>query len=123
MLLFKREHAELILSGRKTQTRRLGRKRWKTGSIHQCRLSRRAEPFALVRITGVRRERLGDISEEDARREGYGSAEEYRKAFERIYGFWDPEAEVWVVDFELTGREAEPALGAGGGARCASAAS
>ncbi|MGB9886282.1 MAG: ASCH domain-containing protein [Moorellales bacterium] len=100
MLLFKPEHAELIVSGRKTQTRRLGRKRWKVGSVHQCRTSRRAKPFALVRITGVRRERLGDISEEDVRREGYGSVEAYRKAFERVYGFWDPEAEVWVVDFE-----------------------
>jgi hypothetical protein len=101
LLLFKPEHAELIVSGRKTQTRRLGRKRWKVGSVHQCRTSRRAKPFALVRITGVRRECLGGISEEDARREGYGSVEAYRKAFARIYGFWDPEAEVWVVDFEL----------------------
>lgn len=103
MLLFKPEHVEPILSGRKTQTRRLGRKRWKVGSVHQCRLSRRARPFAWVRITGVRRERLGCISEEDARKEGYRSVEAYREAFERIYGFWDPEAEVWVVDFELAG--------------------
>ncbi|HHW45053.1 MAG TPA: ASCH domain-containing protein [Desulfotomaculum sp.] len=73
MILFKPEHVEPILSGCKTQTRRLGKKRWKVGSVHQCRLNYRAEPFACVRVTAVRRERLDNITEEDARREGYPS--------------------------------------------------
>ncbi|AEG14477.1 ASCH domain protein [Desulfofundulus kuznetsovii DSM 6115] len=101
MILFKPEHVEPILSGRKTQTRRLGRKRWKVGSIHQCRLNYRVEPFAYVKVTAVRRERLGDITEEDAWKEGYPSVEAYREAFEQIYGFWNPDVDVWVVDFEL----------------------
>ncbi|SHE96597.1 ASCH domain-containing protein [Desulfofundulus australicus DSM 11792] len=101
MILFKPEHVEPILSGCKTQTRRLGKKRWKVGSVHQCRLSYRMEPFAYVRVTAVRRERLGNITDDDARREGYLSVEAYREAFERIYGFWDPDVDVWVVDFEL----------------------
>ncbi|MGB9825086.1 MAG: ASCH domain-containing protein [Desulfofundulus sp.] len=101
MILFKPEHVEPILSGRKTQTRRLGGKRWKVGSVHQCRLNYRTEPFTCVKVTAVRRERLGDITEEDAWKEGYSSVKAYREAFERIYGFWDPNVNVWVVGFEL----------------------
>ncbi|NHM27119.1 hypothetical protein G7K71_09000 [Desulfofundulus sp. TPOSR] len=50
-----------------------------------------------MRVTAVRRERLGDITKEDVRREGYPSVKAYREAFERIYGYWDPDSEVWVV--------------------------
>ncbi|WP_423219802.1 hypothetical protein [Desulfofundulus australicus] len=46
-----------------------------------------------MRIIAVRRERLDDIKEDDARKEGYPSVETYREAFERIYGFWDTDAE------------------------------
>lgn len=71
MILLKPEHVGPILSGQKTRTRRTGKKRWRIGSVHQCRLHYRAEPFARVKITGVRREKLGDISEVDAKKEGY----------------------------------------------------
>jgi hypothetical protein len=54
-----------------------------------------------VRITAVRRERLDSITKEDAHREGCSSMGACRKAFEKIYGFWDPDAGVWVVEFEL----------------------
>jgi hypothetical protein len=54
-----------------------------------------------MKITGVRREKLGTISEVDAEKEGYPSVEAYREAFARIYGFWDPDVKVWAVDFAL----------------------
>jgi hypothetical protein len=70
LILFERGHVEPILSGQKTQTRRTGEKRWRVGLVHQCRLNYYAEPFAYVKISGVRRERLGAISEADAKKEG-----------------------------------------------------
>jgi hypothetical protein len=101
MILFKPEHIPMILAGRKTQTRRIGRRRWKVGSIHQARVSYYAKPFANLRIMAVRQECLGDITEADAIAEGYGRVAEYQEVFRRIYGFWEPDTPVWVIDFEV----------------------
>lgn len=102
MILFKPEHVDLILEGRKTQTRRTGKKRWNVGAVHQCKTQMFGEPFAKVLILGVREERLGKISWEDICREGYGWRGDYKEAWERIYKTpWDDDLEVWVVDFRL----------------------
>jgi len=102
MILFKREHVPMILSGRKTQTRRTGRCRWKVGTIRQAKTSyRKDSTFARIRILAIRQEPLGQISEADARAEGYNSVAEYQDVFRRIYGSWDPDMPVWVIDFEL----------------------
>jgi hypothetical protein len=103
MILFKPEHVEPILRGEKTQTRRIGKCRWRPGSIHQAKtdFKKSSKPFALLRIVSVRQERLGDISEDDAKKEGYSSVAAYKEVFKRIYGWWDENALVWVVDFEV----------------------
>lgn len=106
MILFKPEHVEPILAGRKTQTRRVGKKRWKVGAVYQARVNYYAKPFAKLRIIAIRQERLGDICEEDARREGARSLEEFQRVFERVYGRWVPDELVWVIDFEVVQKEA-----------------
>lgn len=104
MILFKPEHVPMILSGRKTQTRR----RWKrprvrVGSIHEAKTGfKKDDVFARIRITGLRQERLGDISDEDVYREGYDSREALADVWRRIHGLDpDPNEWVWVVDFEV----------------------
>jgi len=104
MLLFKPDHVELIKRRKKTQTRRTWANcRVKVGSIHQAKTSfkKGEQPFAYILITAVRQEFLGQITDEDARKEGYPHVPGYKRAFKRIYGRWDPHELVWVVDFEL----------------------
>lgn len=102
MLLFKPEHVEPIRRGVKTQTRRRGNRRWNVGACHQCRTRLFGEqPFAVVRVTAVRRQRLRAITAADVRAEGYATLADYRAVWESIYGPWRPNEMVWVVDFEL----------------------
>ena len=95
----------LILSGRKTQTRRVWKKpRARVGAVHKAKTALFSrDNFALIRIIGLRRERLGDITLEDVRREGYDTLEEFKAVWVRVNKSWDPELEVYVVSFELAG--------------------
>jgi len=86
MILFRQEHVEPILAGTKTQTRRTWEKpRARVGTVHLAKTRMLStESFARLEILAVYRERLGDLSEEDAIAEGYPSREAYLQAFARI---------------------------------------
>ena len=107
MLLFMPEHQEPILAGRKTETRRIWKlKRARVGSVHRAKtrmLSK--ECFAFLKILAVYKQRLGDITDESIRDEGYESLEGYKAALEkanRTHGFkWDDNLEVYVIKFKL----------------------
>lgn len=108
-LLFRPEHVQPILRGVKTQTRRLWRRpRVRVGAVHKAKLSASGglspEYFALLRITGLRQERLRQISDADARKEGgYTRAAFLSKWFE-IHQRSPEDPFVWVVEFALAGR-------------------
>jgi hypothetical protein len=115
MILFKPEHVSMIQSGRKTETRRRGKKRWKVGSIHACYTKPPfarggAEPFAHVRILSVEPTELWKATPEDAFREGYGDVASFVSAYCRInridtgdnlaFGeaLYEP---IWAIRFEV----------------------
>jgi len=113
MLLFRPVHVPMILEGNprwKTQTRRLGKRRWRVGAVHQCatRLFDRSAVFASVRILRVWQERLGAISHEDANAEGYDTAHDFLVAFHEINRTRRTAAarvkaensEVWAIEFD-----------------------
>lgn len=54
------------------------------------------------RVTSVERQKLGDISEDEARREGFSDLKAYRDLILRMHSgmAWDGEALVWVHTFE-----------------------
>ena len=106
MILFKPEHVAPILAGTKTQTRRLGERRWNVGAVHKCYTKPPfakggAEPFCRVRVLDVHTDILADISESDARAEGCLDRRSFLRAFFRINPTASGGLRVWVVEFEV----------------------
>jgi hypothetical protein len=103
LILFTPHHVEMIKAGEKTQTRRIWKRpRAKVGAVHLVKtelFSR--EHHCKIRILDVRRELLGNITEDDARAEGGYSISEYIQVWEAINGVFDPDQLVYVVTFEV----------------------
>ncbi len=103
--MFKEYHVAPILNGEKVQTRRVHKRpRARVGSLHQCRtrMLDKDSCFAIVRIKRVWRERLGDISTEDARAEGGYAPREFIEGFIQMHqGRVTPDTEVYCYEFEL----------------------
>lgn len=72
--------------------------RW-TPSIHQPKIYSRAK----LLINDIRIERLQDITDENARAEGFEGVTEFANYIDEINGLetWDNNLWVWVIDFEL----------------------
>ena len=108
MLLFKPEHVPLILSGRKTQTRRMwadDKPRAKVGSIHWAAtgLFKPKYRFARLSILAVDWMPLDPMPAEDVYAEGYDSLEDFKAAFNRINkaSHWMVDEMVWRVSFRV----------------------
>ena len=109
MIPFRAEHVDLILSGAKTQTRRIWKKpRAKVGSIHLAKIKMLStDYFARLKIIAVYREILGEISDGDAQAEGYADKGDYLEAFFRINRIAPADQLLWyrrpvyVVRFEV----------------------
>jgi len=102
-LIFTERNIELILQGKKTQTRRIWKRiKVKKGGIYKIKRHIFSKKhYGLIQVTDIRKEKLGNITEEDAKKEGYGSVAEFKKVWEEIYGRWNPEQEVYVIEFKL----------------------
>jgi len=97
---FRLSHMKTILEGVKVQTSRkaIPDPKVKVGTIIHASVW---EPhFADLRITSVERKRLGEFTEEDAKREGGYTLEEFKEVWKRIHGDWNENASVCVIRFE-----------------------
>ena len=98
VLPFSRDHADAILNREKTQTSRKSKDPYiKPGAIVRGAITY----FADLRVTGVRRKRLGDFDENDAQREGGYTLEEFKEVWKQLHGEWKPQETVYVIEFEL----------------------
>lgn len=100
MILFRPEHVDMILQGKKTATRRMwGRPRVKVGAVHKCKLNMFTdEHFAKIKILSLYRQRLGDMNDQDYRKEGY-SRQGFKSIWRKLHRQYYASTEVWVVEF------------------------
>jgi ParB family chromosome partitioning protein len=99
-LEFAAEDKQLLLEGAKTQTSRtdMPDPKIKAGAIVHAVIW---EPhFADLRITSVERKRLRYFDEQDAKREGGYTLEEFKKRWKKMHGEWDENQLVYVIHFK-----------------------
>jgi len=101
-LNFRKTFAEQIIEGEKISTRRAKKPLVKVNKAYRIQIGFRYLPERIF-VKGICTQRLGDMTIEDAKREGFASLDEFRESWMNIYGFWDDDRQVWVVDFEYIG--------------------
>jgi len=98
MLPFSKAHADAIVKRTKTQTSRKGiDPKIRPGKIVRAAITH----FADLEIEDVYRKKLGDFDEEDARREGGYTLEEFKEIWKGLHGVWNPNESISVVRFRL----------------------
>lgn len=115
-MIFQPDLAKLIVEGRKTVTRRRFSENPRSPWFHErCSYSegqrfavqpgRGKERIAEAIVFAVFSERLGLMSEQDARREGFHDLHTFRVAWEAINGSFDADEVVHVIEFKLAKSE------------------
>lgn len=108
-MIFRPELIKQIRKGKKTMTRRPV-KRGKLGEVKQHYAAGRSyavqpgrgEPQTCrITVLEARRERLGDITHEDARAEGFLTTQAFFDYWRGLYGDVDHDQDVWVLRFRL----------------------
>jgi len=104
-MLFKPEHKILILNGTKIATRRVWKKPMvKIGGIYKCKekmLSK--EYFAKIKVIRLYKQKLEDMTDEDARKEGYKNMHHFVGVWIKINKDWNDKQIVYVIEFKLLG--------------------
>lgn len=89
-----------ILAGEKTVTRRTST-RYRPGSTYAVQPGRGLRGVARIRVTDVRREPLGRLSDEEVAKEGFESQVDFAKYWISMHGRYDEETMVSRIEFEL----------------------
>ena len=114
-----------VLSGQKTQTRRLARDndrlwtaevedgtpdkvlwrgsrvKWRTGRSYAVQPGRGKHAVARIRLLDIRYQLLGHVTEAEARAEGFRSLDEFERTWTSIHGRLKIDQPVWVLEFRL----------------------
>jgi uncharacterized protein YhfF len=99
-----------VQAGEKTQTRRRlddYTRSWRAGEIFAA-VDEHKEIFAHIKALVIRKQHLGDITEDEAVAEGFKDLAAFRAEWTKRYRKFDEDLEVMVLEFELLS-VAEPA--------------
>jgi ParB family chromosome partitioning protein len=104
-LPFSKTHADAILKDVKTQTSRKAKDpRLQKGVTVRGQVTH----FADLEVTDVYRKRLGEFDDDDARREGGYTLDEFKEVWKKLHGEWNPNESVYVIRFGLKRVIGEP---------------
>ena len=100
-IMMRGEYARLLLSGRKKATIRLGKvvPKYNEVIIHSW-----GRPIAKARIVNVTYKRVKELTDDDARKDGFRSREELVRELRRVYGNVKDDDLVTVIELEVTQR-------------------
>ena len=107
-LLFRKSIAQKIVDGAKTATRRPSRPMVRAGGTYRIRVGFFSYLQERIKVNDLYLQRLGDMTHQDALDEGYSSLEKFKREWEELYGRWDVEEAVWVVEFEHVAPDRNP---------------
>ena len=99
-LLFKKQFISKIREGEKIQTRRLKKPNIKIGKTYSLRSSYTQVLPERILITDVFQQYLGEISRDDVQKEGFDSLNAFINIWREIYGSYNPEELIWVIEFQ-----------------------
>ena len=102
--MFDKQTLDLILKGKKTQTRRLRKNEIQPanpGNIHKLKIDRTDKSYGYIEILSCDKAVFGDITETDARKEGFKNIEEYTEYFVSVNGEVKKNTPIWVINFKL----------------------
>lgn len=99
VLPFSKVHSDAIVKGIKTQTSRKTKDpRLKKGVNVRAQVTH----FADLEVTDIYRKKLGDFDEEDAKREGRYTLNEFKEVWKKLHGEWNPNEVVYVIRFRTS---------------------
>ncbi|RUM48026.1 MAG: ASCH domain-containing protein [Hyperthermus sp.] len=96
--MVKGDYVEDILSGRKTTTIRLGRVKLKH---HELIVHGGGRPIAKVRVKKVTYKRVGELTDDDAKKDGFNTLNELLYELKRVYSDLSPDDTVTIIEFEV----------------------
>ena len=105
-MIFKPELCIEILCGGKTVTRRpaTGQCRYEYGKTYSVQPGMARPTIARIKVTSVRCELLGDITHDEAVREGFGSRSSFLQYWRELYGGrCDLKQPVHRIEFKVVG--------------------
>ncbi|AEH25519.1 ASCH domain-containing protein [Pyrococcus yayanosii] len=110
-LKFDGRYKEDILAGRKRATIRLGRKvNLRPGE--EVLIHAGGYVLGKARITRVETKPVAELTDEDARKDGFSSREELIQALREHYKFVRPDSPATIIEFELVKKLDKPILSA-----------